>query len=182
MVNIKMTKNNKDWIGNKNSIFKTLGASNHTEKERQNEDYYATDPIAIDVLIKDGGVTFTKPVWECACGEGHLSERLKEYGCKVVSTDLVNRGYGKGEIDFLTYNDHWNGDIITNPLYKYAKEFIEHAIEIVNDGCRVFMFLILCAKNALFDEMRAGGGSAVAYAWYEFEKGYKGETVLKWIN
>ena len=50
-------KNNtqKDWTGNKNSIFKTLGASNHTDKERQNEDYYATDPIAIDVLLKDGG-------------------------------------------------------------------------------------------------------------------------------
>lgn len=74
MVNIKMTKNNKDWIGNKNSIFKTLGASNHTEKERQSEDYYATDPIAIDVLIKDGRVTFDKPVWECACGE--MIERM----------------------------------------------------------------------------------------------------------
>ena len=35
---------------------------------------------------------------------------------------------------------------------------------------------------ALFDEMRAGGGSAVAYAWYEFEKGYTGESKLKWIN
>lgn len=33
----------KDWTGNKNSVFKTLGASNHTDKERQNEDYYATD-------------------------------------------------------------------------------------------------------------------------------------------
>lgn len=29
----------KDWTGNKNSIYKTLGASNHTDKERQNEDY-----------------------------------------------------------------------------------------------------------------------------------------------
>ena len=43
--------NNKDWTGNKNSIFKTLGASNHTDKERQNEDYYATDPIAIDTCM-----------------------------------------------------------------------------------------------------------------------------------
>ena len=41
---------------------------------------------------------------------------------------------------------------------------------------------ILCAKNAKFDEMRAGGGSAVAYAWYEFEKGYSGKSELKWIN
>ena len=41
----------KDWTGNKNSIWKTLGATNHTDKERQNEDYYATDPIAIDKLL-----------------------------------------------------------------------------------------------------------------------------------
>ena len=27
----------KDWTGNANSIYKTLGASNHTEDERQRE-------------------------------------------------------------------------------------------------------------------------------------------------
>ena len=32
-----------DWTGNRNSIYKTLGASNHTDKERQNEDFYATE-------------------------------------------------------------------------------------------------------------------------------------------
>lgn len=37
---------NKDWKGNKNSIYKTLGASNHTKEDRQEEDYYATDPHA----------------------------------------------------------------------------------------------------------------------------------------
>ena len=25
----------QDWTGNKNSVYKTLGASNHTDKERQ---------------------------------------------------------------------------------------------------------------------------------------------------
>lgn len=68
----------KDWTGNKNSIFKTLGASNHTDKERQNEDFYATDPISIDVLLNDGGVKLSSKVWECACGQGHLSEKLKK--------------------------------------------------------------------------------------------------------
>ena len=24
--------------------------------------------------------------------------------------------------------------------------------------------------------------SAVAYAWFVFEKGYKGDTIVKWIN
>ena len=32
----------KDWTGNGKSIFTTLGASNHTEKEREINDYYAT--------------------------------------------------------------------------------------------------------------------------------------------
>lgn len=41
----------KDWIGNKKSTFVTLGASNHTDKERQREDYYATDPIAARLLL-----------------------------------------------------------------------------------------------------------------------------------
>ena len=42
----------KDWKGNRNSIFKTLGASSHTEKERQTEDFYATDPKAAELLLK----------------------------------------------------------------------------------------------------------------------------------
>lgn len=41
---------------------------------------------------------------------------------------------------------------------------------------------LLCAKNADFQRMKDGGGSAVAYAWYVWEKGYKGNTVVKWIN
>lgn len=61
----------KDWTGNNNSIWKTLGASNHADAEREADDYYATDPIAIDKLLE-----VEKPrrfIWECACGGGHLS-------------------------------------------------------------------------------------------------------------
>lgn len=61
----------KDWTGNKNSIFKTLGASNHTDKERQKEDYYATDPIAAKLLLQVE--KFSPHIWECACGEKHLA-------------------------------------------------------------------------------------------------------------
>ena len=41
---------------------------------------------------------------------------------------------------------------------------------------------LLCAKNAEFDKMIEGGGSAVAYGWYVWEKGYKGKTELQWFN
>ena len=58
----------------------------------------------------------------------HLSERLIELGYEVRSTDLIDRGYGEGGIDFLQTTEMWDGDILTNPPYKYAKEFIEHAM------------------------------------------------------
>lgn len=200
---------NKDWTGNKNSIFKTLGASNHTEEERQNEDFYATDPIAAQFLLELE--TFNKNILEPSCGMGHLSEVFVKAGHNVTSEDLVYRGYGIGEKDFLSIdNTFFNGDVITNPPYKYASEFIEKALQIIPEGNKVAMFLklqfmegkarkklfalyppktiyvsssrILCAKNAEFDKMKAGGGSAVAYCWYVWEKGYKGETVIKWFN
>ena len=36
----------KDWTGNAKSIFTCNGASNHSEEERQIDDYYATEPKA----------------------------------------------------------------------------------------------------------------------------------------
>ena len=107
----------KDWTGNSNSIYKTLGASNHTDKERQNEDYYATDPKAADLLLELE--TFSPNIWECACGEGHLSKVFEKAGHIVKSTDLMDRGFGETGIDFLSIDNlEWNGDIITNPPYK----------------------------------------------------------------
>ena len=203
----------KDWVGNSNSIFKTLGASSHTDKERQREDFYATDPKAALLLLELE--KFSNNIWECSCGQGHLSEVFKQAGYSVKSTDLIDRGYGEGGVDFLAIdNVEWNGDIITNPPYKYAQEFIEKALQIIPKGCKVAMFLklqfmegkarknlfinyppktiyvsssrILCAKNAEFEKMIAGGGSAICYAWYIWEKqdfyGKDYITQVKWFN
>lgn len=196
---------NKDWTGNYNSIYKTIGASNHTEEEREKNDYYATDPKAIDMLLEHE--TFSEFVWECACGEGHMSDALKQGGHWVASSDLVDRGYqGTKIIDFLTYNTLNTTDIITNPPYKYAKEFVEHALDISMYGVKVAMFLkltflegkarkklfekyppktvyvfsnrIKCAKNGNFAET---GSSAVAYAWFVWEKGFNGKPTIDWI-
>ena len=202
------TNEKRDWTGNSNSIYKTLGASNHTDKERQAEDFYATEPRAAELLLELE--EFDGNIWECACGQGDLSKVFEKAGYKVLSTDLVDRGYGTGGVDFLKCNEVFNGDIISNPPYKYAKEFVEHALKLVPDGHKVAMFLklqflegkarrelfeeyppktvyvasgrLLCAKNGDFEGMRAGGGSAVAYAWYVWEKGYAGDTIFKWFN
>lgn len=46
--------------------------------------------------------------------------------------------------DFLLETlDNFEGDIITNPPYKYALEFVERALESVLPGRKVAMFLKL---------------------------------------
>lgn len=200
----------KDWLGDYNSIYKILGASNHTARTRECDDYYATDPSAIDSLVAN--ISLPQKIWECACGEGHLSERLKSLGYTVFSSDLVDRGYGIGGVNFLLSKEipHDVTCILTNPPYRYAAEFVIHALHLLpaNGLCCMFLktlFLegkarydkiysitppkfvfqfssrVLCAKNGDFDKMRASGGSAISYAWFVWEKGYVGDTVIRWI-
>lgn len=200
----------KDWKGNANSIYKTLGASNHTDKEREENDFYATDPIAIDKLLK-----VEKPshcIWECACGKGHLSDKLKQNGYEVVSSDIVDRGYKDFLIQdfFQATSLGCSWDILTNPPYKYAKEFVLKALDLIAYGRNVYMFLkltfledksrytdlfskyppkkvyvfserVTCAKNGDFEAIKSSGGSVVAYAWFVWQKGYQGKTEIEWI-
>lgn len=90
----------KDWTGNGKSVHAVLGASNHSDSERQEHDYYATDPKAMELLLAEE--TFSPIIWEPACGEGHLAKVLEGHGHNVFSTDLIYRGYGDPEpLDFL---------------------------------------------------------------------------------
>lgn len=84
--------------------------------EREENDFYATDPKAMEKLLEYE--SFNENIWECACGEGNLSEVLKEYGYEVFSTDLIDRGYQDEVLDFLSSSYRFNGDIITNPPFK----------------------------------------------------------------
>lgn len=124
-----------------NSIFTTLGASNHTEKVREVNDYYATDAIAIDGLSKVFSIP--KNIWECASGENHLVDRLKALGCNVYATDIVDRCCQDKVCDFLTTNEiPFEYDcILSNPPYKSALDFILHSLDLLKDGQCCIMFL-----------------------------------------
>ena len=99
------------------------------------------------------------------------------------------------------------GDILTNPPYKYAREFVEKSMDVISEGHKVIMLLKLtflesksrqemfrkcplkylyvnssrvrCSMNGEFDKY---GATAIAYGWYIFEKGYKGEPIIRWFN
>lgn len=128
----------KDWTGNSKTTFVTIGASNHVEEERAEWDFYATDPIATKALMNK--IKFNGLIWEPACGQGHMVKPIVDAGYEVYESDIIYRGFGKEEnfpLDFLKdpipkeIKDR-PFDIITNPPYAKAKEFIESAIEKLN--------------------------------------------------
>lgn len=194
----------KDWIGTSKGMFKTIGASNHCEHEREQHDFYATDPETLEPLLAKE--RFAHSIWEPACGLGHLSMRLRDHGFNVRESDIINR-IGNETLDFLKYDgNRFIGDIITTPPYSKAKEFVEKALDVIPYGFKVAMFLKLtflegkarraffektppscvyvfserqkCAMNGDFDKYKQ---SAVAYAWFVWVKGYKGNPNIEWI-
>lgn len=200
---------NKDWGGNKRTTYAQLGASNHCDHERQNEDFYATSPEAIDKL--KAVYEIPKNIVEISAGNGHLSERLKELGHNVISWDIVQRDYPLDKVqDFLAVNELPKGySILTNPPFKISDKFVLHSLDLLEDGQQVIFFLkiqflesqkrykeifskylpkyifvfserCLCAMNGEFEIDGKRQSSAVCYAWYVFEKGFKGDTILRW--
>lgn len=196
-----------DWVGNRSAVFVTNGDTSHSDRSREERDYYATDPRAVEELLKRE--QFDSYILEPACGGGHISKVLEKNGYTVVSSDIVKRDYEWQDytVDFLHDNIVWGGDIITNPPYKYATEFVNHALEIITSGHKVAMFLKLtflegekrrklfeenppcriyvftkrinCALNG--DEKQFKSSSAVCYAWFIWKKGYKNKPVIDWI-
>lgn len=186
-------------------IFAPMGFNESGKAVREKNDYYATHPRAMEDLLKRE--LFAPNIWEPACGEGNLSEVLKKQGYNVYSTDLIDRGYQDEVLDFLETNIKFDGDIITNPPFKYTNQFILRALDSVPMGGKVAMFLklnylsgkqryrdifskfppyrvyvysgrIACSKNNTPEGFKAG---AMDYAWYVWEKGKIGPTDLKWI-
>lgn len=186
----------RDWTGNSQAAFVTFGAEGHATHERAEHDYYATEPRAVELLLEQEQFAPTMV--------------LIEHGHGVISTDLIDRGYGTGGVDFLTCDARIMRvpyDIITNPPYKYSTEFAEKALELVADGQKVAMFLkltfmeskkrklffqkypprtvyvssgrLMCGFNGQF---HMHSGRAIAYAWYVWKKGFKGDPVIRWIN
>lgn len=194
----------KDWIGNSN-----IHIINHRKKRGRvaEHDFYATHPSMGEWILK------LEPqlcdIWEPACGMGHLAKIFVNHNKLKLASDLYDYGYGHSGFDFLKNNQIYDGDIVTNPPYKYALEFCQKALDIVKNGRFVCMFMKLtflegkkrkefflknppirvyvstsrveCAKNGEFVSEN-GTASAVCYAWYVWQKGYQGKPSLGWFN
>ncbi len=195
----------------KNKLTGTSLVGGSVNYERVENDFYATDPQSVRDLLDSceiEGDSFYEP----CCGQGHISKALKEYypEAKHYATDLIDRGYGIGGIDFLNNKQRAKADwIISNPPYSLAKEFIDEALLCANKGVAMFLkiqFLEGQARKDWFkttplkyvyvfskrqDPWRDGEslnpktgkkwGSTMCFAWFVWEQGYAGEPTIKWI-
>lgn len=194
-----------------NTPLNTLGASNLSQKQRSNRDFYATDPKTIAALLEIEA--FSDTIWEPAAGTGNITKVLEKFGYTVHSTDIIkyedDSGYTATELDFLQNQlkeDSFEGDIITNPPYSLAKDFVLKALSLVTPKHRVCMLLrlqFLEGQDRYTQLFSHGGlqkvyiftnrqvcsatndftaGSAIAFAWFIWEKGYTGDPIIKWLS
>lgn len=166
---------------------------------REPMDNYPTPDVAILALL--AVEQFNGTVWEPACGSGNIARQFP--GC--IATDIRHDNiYKQGErgIDFL--KEHRKVDhIITNPPYRLAKQFVEHALICAEKKVAMLCklaFLEGKARYTLFHNnpvktvyvfskrlplTKEGDirkqSSMIPFAWFVWQKGFKGKTTIDWL-
>jgi hypothetical protein len=187
----------------RNNMSKALSivGSSRNNGEREKDDFYPTPKYAVEELLKREN--FHGNIWECACGEGDISEVFIEKGFDVKSTDLIDRGFGE-VADFFEY-DYVADNIVTNPPYKHALEFVLEAKKKSNKKIAMFLktvFLESEKRKSMFEDkefalktvyqfskrvtlykngVKMKNSGMIAYAWYVWERGYDGKPTIEWI-
>jgi hypothetical protein len=152
--------------------------------------------------------TFSREIWEPACGDGAISKVLEEAGHEVLSTDLVDRGYGDGGLDFVKERHLALPTIITNPPFKLAEQFVIHALDLgavkmafllrlawlEGEGRRRRIFSqrppariwVLSSRPTLWNGDDPGArttGGAISYAWFIWDRDAPaGPPTLGWLQ
>lgn len=179
-------------------------------------DFYETPSWATKALLDVE--SFKGGIWEPCSGHGAISKVLKQTYRPVVSSDIMPDAYGQGNVDFLqqSYMPLSPGppttirNIVTNPPYRHAQEFVEHAIKLLPltteySGKAAFLlkltFLESAKRKKFFEKYppkkvwvfsnrvtmfphgqpEPKNGGTIAYAWFIWEAGYNDSPRIGWI-
>ena len=191
-----------DCLSAKAAKARLIGAN---QGSREKDDFYATPPSATEALLSVE--LFDGPIWEPACGNGAISEVLKGAGHSVISTDLVDRGYGEPRIDFLMETRPQSPNIVTNPPFKLGAQFVRKAVQLTTKKVAMLLkvpFLEGIDRGDIFDELpfarlwvfrrrqtflrggvdpvtMNGYGGMIAYGWFVWDHEFKGKPTLGWL-
>jgi len=181
-----------------------VGAS-RDNGEREENDFYPTPAYAVKELLAQE--EFSGKIWECACGDGAISDVLKEYHMNVYSTDLIDRGYGDDIIDFLNCEKREDiNHIITNPPFKLALDFVNEAKKQCDGKIAMFLKTVFLEGSSRYDMfhdkefplkavyqfskrvsltkngIKMKNSGMLAFAWFVWDKEWIGEPVIRWIK
>ena len=176
---------------------------------RETHDFYPTHPGATRALLMVEA--FDGLIWEPACGDGAMSRVLEAAGNEVISTDLIDRGYGEGGRAFLMEWAPRAPHIVTNPPFRWAREFADRALLLSRaPGGKVALFLRLAfleglgrqrwfattplarvwvmsrrvpmQRGRLVESNSGEGAGVIAFAWFVWEHGHAGPPQLGWLD
>jgi hypothetical protein len=180
----------------------TGSRSNVEGYQRQRDDFYPTPPEATEALLE--AERFDAAIWEPACGDGAISRVLERRGHEVISSDLVDRGYGETRIDFLMERHLRAPNIVTNPPFKLAVQFVRHSLDL--GATKIAMLLKIAflegveraalfrasplarvhvfSKRVTFRNASRGevnGSGMMAFAWFVWDREHGGPPQLGWL-
>lgn len=120
---------------------------------RVENDFYGTPEEAPEAILRVE--KFDGVMHECACGDGAMSRVIERHGYKVVSSDLIDRGYGK-QRDFFSIKKWVGHNIMSNPPWNIADQFIEHAMTVLHPRKMAFLlkanYFHAAKRAALFEK------------------------------
>jgi len=134
-------------------------------------DFFPTPPWATRAFLRHIYPKFSfsdrdYTVWEPACGEGHMSEVLKEQFRTVYASDVHDYGKPKRQDGVGTFVAEGNLEldlarcpfkpewIITNPPFKLAQKFAERALTEASHGVALLMRLAFLETLERYDLFR----------------------------
>lgn len=204
-------------------VFKLLGA--HSTTERAKDDFYQSSPEIANALfecVKAGikrndlyaeGLEETVII-DSSVGTGTLLEPFRYKCWSLIGYDIADRGYKFVSIqNWLTVKEIPNPRnkpkvIVQNPPFKLALEFVQHSLELLNNGELLFslhriqfleglerfenlyknkykrpkyVFIFTKRVSCITPDIENKGKNAVCFAWFMWQKGYRGSTQIKWI-
>ena len=204
-------------------VFKLLGA--HSTTERAKDDFYMSSTEIANALfecVKAGikrnelyaeGLEETVII-DSSVGTGTLLEPFRYKCWSLIGYDIADRGYKFVSVqDWLTVKEIPNPRnkpkvIVQNPPFKLALEFVQHSLELLNNGELLFslhriqfleglerfenlyknkykrpkyVFIFTKRVSCITPDIENKGKNAVCFAWFMWQKGYRGSTQIKWI-
>jgi hypothetical protein len=123
------------------------------QSQREENDFYPTH--AYVTLSLYDHEEFHTEIFDGSCGDGELilaSKMRHGKNIKFYASDLIDRGFAIGNVDFLQIPDRVKYEnVVMNPPFKHMNEFIPKSIHMAKSKVAIFARLAILEGGERFD-------------------------------